>query len=155
MVKHHEYPVEVSWQGGRASGKGVVTSGHSGVSAPISIPPEFGGPGEGTNPEELVTAAIAACYTLTFALVAENRKLPILDVKTVAKGTVEESGAKFTYTKIVIRPTIVLAANATDAQVETARLMAEKADGYCIITNAVRDKVQILVDPEIVVGAPA
>lgn len=157
MVKHHEYPTEVVWTGGRSSGNGTITSAHSGISVPIAVPPEFGGAGKAggsaaTNPEELLTNAIAGCYTITFGLVAENRKLPIQQVKTEVVGTVEENGAKFTYTKVVIRPRIVLAPGSTDQHVEMTKLMAEKADGYCIITNAVRDRVQIIVDPEVAVA---
>jgi len=45
-----------------------------------------------------------------------------------------------------------LSADATDEQAKMAEDMAHKADSYCIITNAVRDKVQIVVEPNVVRG---
>jgi len=145
----HEYPVHVEWHGGREGG-GKVTAEHSGTSNSISVPKEFQGPGNGTNPEELLSSSIAACYTMTFGIIAQNRKIPIKSISTQAIGQVEQNGAQFTYTAMTIRPTITLESGATEDQAKLAEDMAHKADLYCIITNAVRDKVKIEVEPNIV-----
>lgn len=151
MSHLHQYPVHVAWKGGR-DGAGNVLSERSGTSNTLSVPPEFQGPGAGTNPEELLTSAIAACYSITFGIVAANRKVPVLDVQTAATGIVEQAGANFTYKSITIRPTITIAADATEEQTALTEEMAHKADHYCIITNAVRGKVEIVVEPKIVRG---
>jgi peroxiredoxin-like protein len=148
MASIHEYPVVVTWSGGR-DGAGQVQAVRSGTVNPISVPPEFQGPGAGTNPEELLASALAACYTITFGIIAGNRKLPFVGVKTEATGMVEQNGAQFTYTEIVVKPTITLAAGASDDDVKVAEDMSHKADLYCIITNAVRDKVKIRIEPTI------
>ncbi|MBI1755957.1 MAG: OsmC family protein [Fimbriimonas ginsengisoli] len=144
----HEYPVTVSWTGGR-EGSGKVVSHHSDTQIAVAVPPEFQGPGGGASPEELLTSAIAACYTMTFGIIAANRKIPLKSVRAEAVGSVEQAGAQFTYTAAVIRPTIVLDAAATDDQIALATDMAHKADAYCIITNAIRGKVAITVEPKI------
>jgi peroxiredoxin-like protein len=144
----HDYPVTVEWSGGR-DGKGKFAAEHSGSSLGIAVPPEFQGPGGGTNPEELLTSAITSCYTITFGIIAQNRKVPVQDLKVEAIGQVEQNGPSFKYTAITIRPRITLAAEATDDQVKIAEEMAHKADGYCIVTNAVRGNVQITVEPEV------
>jgi len=149
MAKLHEYPVTVNWAGGR-TGSGNLTGDRSGVQSPLSVPEEFGGPGNGTNPEELLAKAVAGCYSITFGIVAEARKLPFVGIETHATGEVEENGAAFTYKSVTLKPTITLAADATDEQVAMADQMAHKADLYCIITNAIRDKVAIHVEPTIV-----
>jgi len=149
MSNVHDYPITVSWQGGRG-GSGTFTADRSGASQTLGVPPEFQGTGVGTNPEELLSAAIASCYSITFGIIAENRKLPVVSVQTKATGHVAQNGANFVYTDIVIAPEIRLAADATDDQVKMAEDMAHKADLYCIITNAVRDKVKIEVTPTIV-----
>ncbi|HZH97858.1 MAG TPA: OsmC family protein [Fimbriimonadaceae bacterium] len=149
MSSVHEYPVTVDWIGGRG-GSGVAQAGRSGVTFPLSVPPEFQGPGEGTNPEEILTTAIAACYSITFGIIAGNRKLPFTNIETKATGMVEQAGAQFTYTRVVLRPKITLESGATDDHVKMAEDMAHKADLYCIITNSVRDKVKIDIEPEIV-----
>lgn len=151
MAKLHEYPVTVNWSGAR-DGNGNVRGNRSGVESVLGVPPEFGGPGDGTNPEELLAKSVAGCYSITFGIIAGARKLPFEGIETVATGIVEEEGPKFTYQSIVLRPKIRLAADATDDQVKLAEEMAHKADGYCIITNAVRDKVTITVEPEIIRG---
>lgn len=150
MSTIHPYPVLVQWHGGR-DGSGTVHNEHSGEAFPIAVPTEFQGPGGGTNPEELLTSAIAACYTITFGIVGANRKLPVRNVETHALGEVEQAGASFTYKKITIKPKITLEAGATEDQSKMAEDMAHKADAYCIITNAVHGKVEIVVEPEIVV----
>ena len=72
-----------------------------------------------------------------------------MDIQTSGVGEVEENGPSFKYTKVTLRPTITLAAP-TEEQVKAAEDMAHKADAYCIITNAIRDKVSIVVEPTIV-----
>lgn len=152
MSKVHEYPVTLSWKGGR-DGSGTVRTDRTGVSVPLMVPAEFGG-GEGasTNPEELLAASITACYSITFGIIAANRKLPFLGMEVTGTGEVEENGPQFTYRRVTLKPTIRLDPTATDEQVKIAEDMAHKADAYCIITNAVRDKVQIEVQPTIVKG---
>ncbi|MBL8067641.1 MAG: OsmC family protein [Armatimonadetes bacterium] len=151
MAKMHEYPVTVRWQGGRG-GSGQASGDRSGTASPLATPPEFGGSGNGTNPEELLAKAVAGCYSITFGIIAETRRIPLVGVETHATGVVEENGPQFTYQSITIRPTITLSADATDEQVALAEQMSHKADLYCIITNAIRDKVSISVEPTIIRG---
>ena len=149
MSKLHEYPVTLNWKGGR-DGSGSVKADRTGVQVPLTVPPEFGGTeGDGTNPEELLTASLTACYTITFGIIATNRKLPLVSMDVKATGEVEENGPQFTYKKITVKPTITLESGATDDQIKIAEDMAHKADAYCIITNAVRDKVEIVVEPTV------
>lgn len=147
----HEYPVRVDWTGGR-EGNGTVKPEHSGQAFPIAVPPEFQGPGGATNPEELLTSAVAGCYSITFGIIAANRKLPVKSLSVVATGEVEQNGASFVYKKVTIQPTITLEPGSSDEQVAATEDMAHKADQYCIITNAVRGKVEIGVEPTIVRG---
>jgi peroxiredoxin-like protein len=147
----HDYPVTVDWTGGR-EGKGTFVAGHSGASLDIAVPEEFQGPGGGTNPEELLTSAITSCYSITFGIIASNRKLPVDNLKVEATGQVEQNGPSFKYVSITLRPTITLAADATDEQIALAKDMAHKADAYCIVTNAVRNNVQISVEENVVRG---
>lgn len=151
MAQLHHYPVSVKWSGGREGG-GSVSAEHSGEEFPIAVPTEFQGPGGATNPEELLASAVAACYTITFGIIAANRKLSVADLHVEATGEVEQNGASFTYKSILIKPSIKLAAGTTPEQVAIAEDMAHKADSYCIITNAVRGKVEISVEPTVTVG---
>lgn len=147
----HEYPLTVEWKGGR-DGRGTIVHQASGFEIPIAVPPEFQGPGGATNPEELLTSAIAGCYSITFGIIAANRRLPVASVKTEALGEVDQSGADFAYKRITLRPTITLESGATDQQVTQTTEFAHKADAYCIVTNAVRGKVEVVIEPTVTVG---
>lgn len=149
MAQVHEYPVTVTWSGGR-DGSGMAANGNSGSNFDLSVGKEYGGPGQGTNPEELLTSAIASCWAITFGIIAANRKLPVANIEASAVGEVEQAGMQFTYTKIHLKPRITLEASASDEQVAMAHDMAHKAEGYCIITAAVKGKVAIELEPEVV-----
>jgi peroxiredoxin-like protein len=144
---HHEYPVAATWTGGR-DGSGEVAIGPSSVQ--LKVAPEFGGPGGESNPEELLTSAVVSCYAITLGIVATNRRLPVLSTTVEAIGHVEQEGVNYTFTAILLRPTITVAADATDEQIAMAEDTAHRAERYCIITNAVRDKVKITVEPTVV-----
>ena len=149
MSKLHEYPVTVTWEGGR-TGRGEVVAERSTVACGLAVPPEFGGNDQpGTNPEELLASAIASCYAITFGIISQNRKLPIKQFNVEAVGVVEESGDSFVYKQITIKPSIILEHDADDAAMKAASDFAHKADSYCIITNAVRGKVEIILDAKV------
>lgn len=147
----HNYTANVDWLGGR-DGSGSIHLKPSDKSLAINVPPEFGGNGGETNPEELLTSAIAGCYSITFGIVAANRKLPIVGFNAVATGTVEQNGAAFKYRDIVIKPTITLSADATNDHLKVAEDMAHKCDAYCIVTNAVRGSVNVTIEPTVLRG---
>ncbi|RYG42481.1 hypothetical protein EON79_18815 [bacterium] len=144
----HTYTARVSWSGGR-EGSGSIQNDNSGQGYDIRVPTEFGGPGGALNPEELLTDAIAGCYSITYGIVVANRRLPVKGVEVQAVGTVDQSGANFVYKSIALSPKITLGAEATDQDIATAIDMAHKADAYCIVTNAIRDKVEVSIAPTV------
>lgn len=148
----HRYPVTANWTGGR-DGSGEVSPEASGTHFGVRVPPEFDGPGGGTNPEELLTSAITGCYMMTLGIIGKNRRLPIAKIQVDAVGAVDQQGANFTYRAVTLRPTITLEADATDEQVTQAEEMAHKADAYCIVTNAVRGKVEVTIEPTVTRGS--
>ena len=150
-TKLHEYPVVANWTGGR-EGSGDLNPHASAKNIPIAVPPEFDGPGGETNPEELLTSAVAGCYAITAGIVLKNRRLPVAHIKVDALGIVDQQGANFAYKSITLKPTITLEPGATDEQAAQAEEMAHKADAYCIVTNAIRGKVEIVIEPNVVKG---
>ena len=61
-------------------------------------------------------------------------------------------GPQFIYKAITLKPVIAMDGEPTLEQLKLTEEMAHKADGYCIITNAVRGKLEITVEPKIVKG---
>ena len=102
-----------------------------------------------TNPEEMFTATVASCYAITFGIIAANRKLPVDSVSITASGEVEQNGASFKYKRIILRPSITVTPG-TDSAIHAEILSyAIKTDQYCIIGNAIRGSVEIVIEPTI------
>ena len=70
----------VSTGGGR---DGAVRSDDGTIDLTVKMPPALGGPGGGTNPEQLFAAAYAACFHGALRLVARNEKVALSDDATV------------------------------------------------------------------------
>lgn len=89
----------VTWEGGLQKGKGSF-KGESGVIAgAYSFGTRFGEE-KGTNPEELLAAAEAACFSMALSLGLEKNGTPPTRVETKAACTVEKVGEGFTITKM-------------------------------------------------------
>jgi lipoyl-dependent peroxiredoxin len=63
---------------GRASGAARSDDGN--LVAELRLPKEFGGPGNGTNPEQLFAAGFAACFHGALNLLAKRAALQVDDV---------------------------------------------------------------------------
>lgn len=88
------------WNGGLKGGKGTVST-DSGVlsNTQYSFSTRFED-GIGTNPEELVGAAHAGCFSMAFSAQLENAGFPPEEVRTTATLTFEKTEPGFTVTAI-------------------------------------------------------
>lgn len=88
------------WQGTIREGKGTVSS-ESGTlkDAPYSFTSRFEH-GAGTNPEELLGAAHAGCFSMALSGQLGAEKLTAERISTTATVTVEKLEAGFTITKV-------------------------------------------------------
>src|SRR5256885_1457108 len=95
------------WEGGLKAGKGNI----KGESGAMSVPYSFGTRFEnapGTNPEELLAAAHAACFSMALAAGLEKAGKPATRVDTKAACTIEKVGEGFSITgiKLTTRATV-------------------------------------------------
>ena len=88
------------WKGGLKDGKGAV-SGASGVlnNTPYSFATRFEN-GKGTNPEELIAAAHAGCFTMALSAQLGTMNFTPQTLRTSAKLTLEKLDAGWTISKI-------------------------------------------------------
>jgi osmotically inducible protein OsmC len=88
------------WQGGLKDGRGTVTT-DSGVlsQTQYSFSTRFEN-GVGTNPEELIAAAHAGCFSMALSHQLESAGLKADAIDTKAALTIEKVGAGFTITKV-------------------------------------------------------
>jgi lipoyl-dependent peroxiredoxin len=86
------------WKGGLKDGKGAVSSA-SGVlnSTPYSFSTRFENT-PGTNPEELIAAAHAACFSMALSAQLSGANLPPSSIETSATITMEKQEAGWAIT---------------------------------------------------------
>jgi lipoyl-dependent peroxiredoxin len=70
---------------GRASG--VARSDDGALDVQLRMPEQLGGPGGGTNPEQLFAAGFAACFHGALSLLAARAKVAIPDAEVIAAVT--------------------------------------------------------------------
>lgn len=140
----HNFLLKADWNGGRNS-DGRIEAGQ--LRTAISIPAEMGGPGVGTNPDEMLLGAAATCYLITLAAMMERASLPVASLALESEGIVDVTNNIFTYRRIVHRPQVQLAADATESQIEQALRLAEQAETSCMISRAVAGNVALSTEP--------
>src|ERR1700722_14248322 len=88
------------WNGSLKEGRGTITT-QSGVlsDAPYSFVTRFEN-GKGTNPDELIAAAHAGCFTVALSAQLGSRMFPPQGLRASAKRTLEKLGAGWTISKI-------------------------------------------------------
>jgi organic hydroperoxide reductase OsmC/OhrA len=112
----------------------------------VASPPEFKGhPGIWT-PEDLLVAAVSACTMTTFLAFAARREIALDSYQCDATGTLENVDGKFRFSRIVLRPKIVLS-RAVDR--EKALSTFHDAEAACLVANSLSTKVE--GEPEIMV----
>jgi osmotically inducible protein OsmC len=87
------------WQGDLKQGKGQLATGSGAYKGPYSFRSRFGD-GTETNPEELIAAAHAACYSMALAHGLSTAGHVPTSVNTAAKVHLEQQGAGFAITLI-------------------------------------------------------
>src|SRR5213595_1813431 len=88
------------WRGGLKDGKGTIST-DSGVldNAQYSFTTRFED-GKGTNPEELIAAAHAGCFSMALSGQLGNADLTAESINTTASVTLEKTDAGFAITKV-------------------------------------------------------
>lgn len=88
------------WNGGLKGGNGSFTS-ESGLGGKYSFGSRFESAG-GSNPEELLAAAEAACFSMALGGDLEKNGTPATKVETSAAITAEKVGDAWTITRIML-----------------------------------------------------
>ncbi|SRR6266508_4644395 len=85
------------WEGGLKGGKGSYNVGTGSVGGEYTFGSRFGEEG-GSNPEELIASAEAACYSMALSGGLEKNGTPPKKISTTAECTVENVGVGFQIT---------------------------------------------------------
>ena len=132
------------WRGAGRTGKGELSS-DSGVLAatPYSFKTRFESE-KGTNPEELIAAAHAGCFTMALAFLLEGAGHPATELATEAAVTLEPEGQGFR----ISRSALTLRAKVPDLDPESFVRMAADAEKNCPVSKLL--KAQITLDAKLV-----
>ena len=90
---------EAEWRGGLQDGNGTMKFGSGAYEGAYSFGSRFAD-GKGTNPEELIGAAHAGCYSMALSGGLGRAGFPPKRIHTTAKVTIEKVGEGFTITRI-------------------------------------------------------
>jgi lipoyl-dependent peroxiredoxin len=89
-----------AWQGGIKDGKGTISTESGALNAyPYGFASRFEGQ-RGSNPEELIAAAHASCFTMALSLILGEAKLTAERMETSAAVTLEQVEGGYAITAV-------------------------------------------------------
>lgn len=135
---------EAEWNGDLKSGHGTMSVGSGAFSGPYSFISRFEGSGD-TNPEELLGAAHAGCFSMALSNSLALAGHVVTSVKTTAVVSANKTDAGFAVTGIALI-TRGIVPGLTAAEFQT---FAEQSKTGCIISKALA-AVPITLDAQLV-----
>ena len=130
-----------SWRGSLPEGDGTMRLGSGSYEGAYSAKSRFE-EGDGTNPEELIAAAHAGCYSMALAGNLGRAGFEPENVDTEARVTIERSGDGFAITAIRLTTTARLSGIEPDQFLE----IAEATKQTCPVSKALAAVETIEVD---------
>ena len=91
---------QASWQGTVSEGSGRISLGSGAFDGRYSLRARAEETERATNPEELLGAAEAACFTMSLANLLSEAGYPAQDLRTTARVTLGQVGSRFDITRI-------------------------------------------------------
>ena len=132
------------WKGGLKNGSGQVSIGKGIFEGPYSFASRFE-TGNGTNPEELIAAAHAACLSMAVSAALERAGKPAERVMTKAAATLEKVGEAFRITRMNLE----VRGKVPGIDAAGFKEIAEKAKDSCPISNTLRGNVEMVLDAQL------
>jgi lipoyl-dependent peroxiredoxin len=93
---------EAEWKGNLMEGSGRLKAGSGAFDGPYSFKSRLEEGQAATNPEELIGAAHAGCFTMALTAQLSRARITPTRIHTAAKVTLEKVGDAFAITKIAL-----------------------------------------------------
>jgi osmotically inducible protein OsmC len=120
-----------AWRGGIKDGKGAISTQSGALKEyPYGFSSRFEGK-PGTNPEELIGAAHAGCFTMALSLILGEAKLTAEHMETKAEVTLEKVADGFAITSVHL----TLRAKVPGADPAAFAALADKAKAGCPVSK--------------------
>ncbi len=133
-----------AWQGGIKDGRGTISTESGALNAhPYGFASRFEGQ-RGSNPEELIGAAHAACFSMALSLILGEAKLTAEQIETQADVTLQQVEGGFSITAVHL----TLKAKVPGTDQATFEELAAKAKAGCPVSKLF--KADITLDATLV-----
>ncbi len=127
------------WSGGIKDGKGAISTKSGALrDYPYGFASRFEGK-PGTNPEELIGAAHAGCFTMALSLILGEAKLTAENMETKADVTLEKQSDGFAITAVHL----ILKAKVPGADDAKFQELANKAKAGCPVSKLLNAKITL------------
>ena len=110
------------------------------IDVDLAVPVEMGGPGGGSNPEQLFAAGYAACFHSALKMVAGRQKAPISDSAVTAEVGIGPNGNGGFGLEIALHVEL------GGVDQATADALVEAAHQVCPYSNATRGNVPVTLE---------
>uniref|UniRef100_UPI003743DFFC organic hydroperoxide resistance protein n=1 Tax=Nocardioides marmotae TaxID=2663857 RepID=UPI003743DFFC len=128
-------PSSAAATGDGRNGHVQSTDGH--LDTDVRTPPEMGGPGGATNPEQLFAAGYAACFHSALKLVAGKAGADTTDSEVVADVSIGPNDAGG------FGLAVQLEVSLPQVEPDRARELVEQAHQVCPYSNATRGNIEV------------
>lgn len=129
------------WEGRLRDGRGMFNVESGAIGGDYSFGSRFGA-GGGSNPEELLAAAQAACYSMALSSALEQAGMTPERIETRAACTIEQHDAGWRITRMRLN----VHARVTGGDRDTFKDCAEATASECPVSKALLGNVDIEVD---------
>ena len=127
------------WHGGLKDGKGTISTKSGALNEyPYGFSSRFEGKA-GTNPEELIGAAHAGCFTMALSLILSEAKFVADRMETTAEVTLEKLDDGFAITSVHLD----LKAKIPDIDQKTFEELAGKAKAGCPVSKLLKADITL------------
>lgn len=133
---------------GHGAATGVVPVSSPGLPEINTAPPvEFNGPGDLWSPENLLVAAIADCFILTFRGVSRASAFAWTALDCQVDGVLERLSGSAQFTQFATTATLTVPAGADHVK---AKELLERAEKVCLVANSLlgRRTIEVRVKEE-------
>ena len=141
------------WNGDSRSGKGLIsTESQALFEEPYTHKMRFDGSEvTGTNPEELIAAAHAACFSMALASTLKKKGYDPEQIETTATITLTSENGKNEITDMLLH----VRAYAPGMDEAALNDIIPEADEHCPVSNLLRNGLKIQIESELIESAPA
>lgn len=128
-----------AWQGGIKDGKGTISTESGALNAyPYGFASRFEGQ-RGSNPEELIAAAHAGCFTMALSLILGEAKLTAEQMDTSAEVALEQKDGGYAITAVHL----TLKAKVPGATQAKFEELAAKAKAGCPVSKLLKAEITL------------